>query len=48
MNPNAAAAISKSQEARMGYVPAALEIYDISLYKREGMFSKQFFKHLNR
>src|SRR5689334_19833666 len=32
MNPNATTAISKSQESRMGYIPASVEIYDISLH----------------
>ena len=47
MNPDATTAISKSQEPRMGYILASVEIYDISFHNREGTSPKQFFEHAN-
>ncbi|PYT52974.1 MAG: hypothetical protein DMG46_25640, partial [Acidobacteria bacterium] len=47
MNPNATTAISKSHEPRMSYIPASVEIDDVSLHNREGTSPKQFFEHAN-
>jgi hypothetical protein len=47
MNPGAMAARSKPEKARVGHIPAAVKVFNITVYERNPVLSAQLLKPIN-